>query len=69
MRTDSIVPFAMEAVWVEANARELGIGDLSANGVASTVQATGYVETLGRGRLCDQVHDRLVIAAVPPANS
>lgn len=53
MRPDSIVPIAMEAVRVEANGRELGIGDFPADWVASAVQAARYLETLGRARLCN----------------
>jgi len=53
MWPDSIVPFAMEGVWIESYLRNLGIGDLASHGVATPIQAAGHRQSLRRGGLGD----------------
>ena len=62
MRTYTVIPVAMKAVRVQTQVRELSVSDFPAHGVAASVEPACDLETLGRGRVGDQLHDRLIVA-------
>ena len=58
---DDIVPVAMELVTLQIDSLHLFVGDSPPCGILPTIEATRDLQTLGRGRLGNEVHDGLVI--------
>ena len=52
----------MKLVALQVHALHLRIADRAACGIFSPVQSAGHFQSLGRGRCCDQIDDRFVVA-------
>ena len=62
MRANGIVPLAVKQTRHEVHGGNLGVRDLVTDGIPTPIETASDGQALSRGRLRDQLHDRLVVA-------
>ena len=58
MRFDDVVPFAMKLVGVKIERLHFVLGDFATGGIFAAIQAARDLESLGGGRLRNEIDDR-----------
>jgi hypothetical protein len=61
MRSDDIVPLAMEPIGVKIDLFHVGVGHFAAGGIFAAIQSTGHGQAFRGRRLGNEIDDRLVI--------
>src|SRR6266496_1055456 len=61
MRSDDVVPFAMERIGVRIQRLHFVLADFATGGIFAAIQPARDFESLGGGRLRDEIDDRFVV--------